>query len=486
MASVNEHLQIESVLNSYATSFCAVNDASVELGISWSRRLDRPMISTYRLFLENPHSTGWPPTKAKNELFAEIEFNAHAPRVLLSKLVTDHPAMIPISDWDCRGEQDRDDTGRLDMFYRDPNESCLAACMRDVVKFYQRIQGPPALADASPFEQILLQSQPSALPLGEGPIEIALRDWSDIRASLGPKDAEEAWKLFRLASDVAHELSRILTLPLESLRGCLRTFRYLGPLRKIPPRSFRTPRVRDGSRWADGQAAWDELASGDEQLIESVNHWLARDDRLNTGYRIAYRRFKEITLERVQTLEYLLGELPETLAGVTERVRTSVIGELRDAPSVNRLMLEDIAREIDVEPHDVGVGIAQLVPVVVAALSGRGVLNVIEQPELHVHPRLQAELGDLFIEACRTRDQRFIIETHSEHLILRLLRRIRETGKGAAYRGMAITPDDVAVYYVAAEGTQTTVRKIDIDTRGEFVQPWPDDFFEIDFHERFA
>jgi predicted ATPase len=114
-------------------------------------------------------------------------------------------------------------------------------------------------------------------------------------------------------------------------------------------------------------------------------------------------------------------------------------------------------------------------------------LLAIEQPELHLHPRLQANLGDLFIEAGLGGPKHTVIlETHSEHLILRILRRIRETSKGQPHEGRKITPDDVAVYYLGRQDGQTKLTRIDIDMNGEFVQPWPDDFFELDFYERFS
>ena len=109
-----------------------------------------------------------------------------------------------------------------------------------------------------------------------------------------------------------------------------------------------------------------------------------------------------------------------------------------------------------------------------------------EQPELHVHPRIQAELGDLFIETAVGGRHAYLIETHSEHLILRIMRRIRETGEGKPHSGISITGQDVGVYYASVEQGQACLRKIDIDVKGEFVQPWPDDFFEIDFYERFG
>lgn len=59
-------------------------------------------------------------------------------------------------------------------------------------------------------------------------------------------------------------------------------------------------------------------------------------------------------------------------------------------------------------------------------------------------------------------------------------------GEGKPHKGVSVTGEDVAVYYICVEQGATKVRKIDIDRKGEFVQPWPDDFFEIDFYERFG
>ena len=108
-----------------------------------------------------------------------------------------------------------------------------------------------------------------------------------------------------------------------------------------------------------------------------------------------------------------------------------------------------MTRRIDVEPADIGTGVSQLLPVVVAALDRRVKLVAVEQPELHIHPRLQTGLGDLFaygatpeaeprgiaaqLDQLMGDDARgFLIETHSEHLALRLLRRIREANESAA------------------------------------------------------
>ena len=97
------------------------------------------------------------------------------------------------------------------------------------------------------------------------------------------------------------------------------------------------------------------------------------------------------------------------------------------------LVLVDVRNGVRVHPRDVGVGVSQVLPVIVAALyrveHGAGAFVVVEQPELHVHPKLQVSLADLFIQqACAgtVSDHQFLLETHSEHILLRLLRRIRE------------------------------------------------------------
>jgi predicted ATPase len=82
-----------------------------------------------------------------------------------------------------------------------------------------------------------------------------------------------------------------------------------------------------------------------------------------------------------------------------------------------------------------------------------------------------------------------IIETHSEHLILRLLRRIRETTAGALQdKKCSLAPNDIAVLYVDknSSGDTNRVYEIKIDDKGEFLVPWPDTFFEQDFMERFS
>jgi predicted ATPase len=127
-------------------------------------------------------------------------------------------------------------------------------------------------------------------------------------------------------------------------------------------------------------------------------------------------------------------------------------------------------------PSEVGAGIAQVLPVIVAALADRVPFVMIEQPEIHVHPRLQTGLGDLFIEASASRQ--LLIETHSEHLILRLLRRIRETTDGELTTGApAFTPDQLSVMHVQSTPAGAVFTRLRVDATGEFIDRWPTGFF---------
>jgi len=136
---------------------------------------------------------------------------------------------------------------------------------------------------------------------------------------------------------------------------------------------------------------------------------------------------------------------------------------------VLRLLLDTGAGSL-VLPSEVGAGISQLIPVVVAALEGRSGLTLVEQPEIHIHPALQVGLGDLFIDAI-TRELRrtLIIETHSEHLILRLLRRIRQTTGTLDAHAPAFSEDKLSVIYVDASQSGVQIRRLRVDADGEFV-----------------
>lgn len=138
--------------------------------------------------------------------------------------------------------------------------------------------------------------------------------------------------------------------------------------------------------------------------------------------------------------------------------------------------LRDLSSNAIVEPNEVGVGVSQLFPLIVAANTVSKGFVAIEQPELHIHPRVQVDVGDLLTQIVD--GPNFIVETHSEHIILRLLKRIRQSNDGELPDGfIPVTPKDVSINYLDASehGVQTT--RLNIDEDGEFIERWPGGFF---------
>lgn len=151
----------------------------------------------------------------------------------------------------------------------------------------------------------------------------------------------------------------------------------------------------------------------------------------------------------------------------------------RHIDKIPDLILVDRRSNTVVSHRDVGIGVSQVLPVLVVAYASQGAILAMEQPEIHFHPALQAELGDVFIEsALGGRGNTFILETHSEHLILRIRRRIRETTDGELPPGITpIRPEQVAVLYVLPERSGARVVEIPIRPDGEFAERWPQGFF---------
>lgn len=292
------------------------------------------------------------------------------------------------------------------------------------------------------------------------------------------------------ASDTAQFealLSMLLFGPAVVLSDRLRELRYVGPLRTMPPRQFE-PRDRSGrSRWSTGLQAWELLAHGQEMtparregegsLLEEVSRWLEAEDRLDTGYRLEREEFKQVP----SNIAAMVSD-PEFID------RIEILAEtIKSLPDQARIVLRDVGRNLLLQPQDVGVGLSQIVPVIVALLDPGGPLVALEQPELHLHPRQQAALGDAIIKGMTATPNRvLLIETHSEHLILRVLRRIRETTRKQVLTGQSLTPDQLRIQYVRREGSVSRAQTIDVDVNGDLVDPWPDDFFEQDFKERFS
>lgn len=146
-------------------------------------------------------------------------------------------------------------------------------------------------------------------------------------------------------------------------------------------------------------------------------------------------------------------------------------------PAAVRLFLQDgIGHKVELQ--DVGSGISFVLPILYAVACG-GLVRI-QQPELHLHPALQSSIADVFVEEInRDVTTQFIIETHSEHFLLRLLRRIRDVEKGQCIsEELKVTNGQAAVYYFDPQVSgETVVTRQLMTPLGDFYTDWPRGFF---------
>lgn len=279
--------------------------------------------------------------------------------------------------------------------------------------------------------------------------------------------------------DFIEVLSSLIVGPGELVLKMLQQFKYIGPLREIPIRSFTPELSPNDASWSSGKAAWDLLSRLDEDSsrLETINDWLAGPDKLNSGYRIEVKKYKELDLDGPLAVALRQGRNLEDLKWFNE--------QMDQLPTKTKLHLRDTIRELEVLPQDVGVGISQVIPVVVSAVCSDSGIVVVEQPELHVHAAFQVAMGDLFASEIRRKDNSrenkniiFLLETHSEYMTLRFLRRLYETSQDELEPNAPwLTPDDLGIYYLSPteEGVEFTLLRV--DEEGEFLDRWPRGFF---------
>ena len=144
------------------------------------------------------------------------------------------------------------------------------------------------------------------------------------------------------------------------------------------------------------------------------------------------------------------------------------VSPIRDAERDYEFLVRKYKGGPEVRLTDVGFGVSQVLPVLVLCYYvPEGSILILEQPEAHLHPKVQSELADLLIEVIKSRRLQIILESHSEHLILRLMRRIAEE---------QISADDTAFYFCQMNEGTSQIEKLNVDNYGNITN-WPENFF---------
>jgi predicted ATPase len=235
-----------------------------------------------------------------------------------------------------------------------------------------------------------------------------------------------------------------------TMERLLRSVSYLGPLRSKAQRLY---------NWTGGEP--ESVGYSGENTISAM--LAAKDRKLNDGKRTRYRPFQQFIAEKLKQLELIdafeVRQISSHRKEYEVKVRTPGSPAWVDLP-------------------DVGFGVSQVLPVVVQCFyAPAGSILFIEQPELHLHPRAQSHLADLFIDVLVSREDgkerniQLIVETHSEHFLHRLQRRIAE-----ADPDRPISSDKVAAYFAHTTGTESKLEPLKLDMFGN-IENWPKNFF---------
>jgi predicted ATPase len=235
-----------------------------------------------------------------------------------------------------------------------------------------------------------------------------------------------------------------------ALEKKLRSVCYLGPLRSRGERLY---------QWAGGEPA--DVGYAGELTVSAM--LAAKERMINTGYKKRTRGFQKLVAEQLRQLHLIdafeVRQISENRKEYEVKIKTPGAPDWVDLP-------------------DVGFGVSQVLPVVVQSFyAAPGSILFIEQPELHLHPSAQSNLADLFIDVLASREDgeprniQLIIETHSEHFLNRLQRRIAEANPDKLFQ-----QEDVACYFARTTGEESRLEALQMDIFGN-IENWPPNFF---------
>jgi len=247
---------------------------------------------------------------------------------------------------------------------------------------------------------------------------------------------QEARRLYAMSSDDNGKSFSTMYMRMSeltrSLEGLFSQIYYLGPLRADPRRSYTWSGERPKDVGRKGELTVAALLTsnpnrnGEKSAAEMVAHWLKEMGLIHSFEVFKYGRDYEVRIKKTVNA-------PEVLI------------------------------------TDVGFGVSQIVPVLTLLYYvPKGSIVILEQPEIHLHPKAQAELADVLIAAIKERNLQIILESHSEHLLRRLQRRIAEEEFKA---------EDAALYFCTADDKGTShLEELKLNEYG-YITNWPHDFF---------
>ena len=217
---------------------------------------------------------------------------------------------------------------------------------------------------------------------------------------------------------------------------------YLGPLREYPRREY---------HW--GGSSPDDVGQRGEHTMDALLA-ATRDNQMRSlGKRKRKKSFQAM-------IAYWLNEL-----GLIQEFD---LEEIAAGTNLYKAMVKITRSSAETALTDVGFGVSQVLPALVLLYYvPEGSTVLMEQPEIHLHPRVQSGLADVMLNVARVRNVQIIVESHSEHLMRRLQRRVAEEEASA---------EDVKLYFVSTSGRSAQVSDLALNEWGE-IENWPDNFF---------
>lgn len=252
-----------------------------------------------------------------------------------------------------------------------------------------------------------------------------------------------------LAIEFASEVSLVFSETKAILAPMWQDIRYLGPLRDQPRRYYQFDDTGGADVGVSGEFTVQVLALEQERVLKST--------------RLTADPHSKIRFASPQS---------STLLG-----HTNFWLDWMGLPTVSPINLQQslyglAVGDLRVGLLDVGFGVSQVLPIIVETLRAeKGDLVILEQPEIHLHPRVQALLGDFLL--ARSRDGvRFLVESHSEYLIKRLCRRVSESETDS------LKPS-IEILFIEGSSNGATCRPVELNEFGE-IENWPQGFFDLD------